>query len=136
MYFRPKSGDLRKKKVFANFGSAPGPKNSTVLVQIKTSPLQLLLPNPDGGLFPILEQKSASKAQKTCYSAYFAGQWGGLEASPWLRYCERQRTFAPNLVFWHEFEPGYQQFFELQRVTLLYTRMTRITSYDLFKVLI
>ena len=28
------------------------------------------------GLFSFLEQKSASKALKTCYFAYFLGQWG------------------------------------------------------------
>ena len=65
MFFRPKSGDLHKKEnVFNNFGWAPGPKNSTILVQITASPSQLLLPNPDGGLFSVLEQKSDTKAQK------------------------------------------------------------------------
>ena len=29
-----------------------------------------------GGLFSFLEQKSVSKALKTCYFAYFSGQWG------------------------------------------------------------
>ena len=30
---------------------------------------------PLGGLFSFLEQKSASKALKTCYFAYISGQW-------------------------------------------------------------
>ena len=30
-----------------------------------------------GGLFSIFHRKSASKAQKTCYFAYFTSQWGG-----------------------------------------------------------
>ena len=30
-----------------------------------------------GGLFSFLEQKSASKALKTCDFPYFSGQWGG-----------------------------------------------------------
>ena len=50
---------ISKKKVFTDFGWAPEPKNSTILVQITTCPSQLLLPNPVGcGLFSILEQKS------------------------------------------------------------------------------
>ena len=36
---------------------------------------KLLLPNLVGGLFSFLEQKSAIKALKTCYFAYFSGQW-------------------------------------------------------------
>ena len=41
-----------------------------------------------GGLFSILEQKSASKPLKTCYFAYFSGKCGGLAPSlpPWIRY--------------------------------------------------
>ena len=30
-----------------------------------------------GGLFSFLEQKSTLKLRKTCYFAYFSGQWGG-----------------------------------------------------------
>ena len=72
---RPKTGDL-KKKVFTDFGQAPEPNNSTILVQMTACPSQLWLPNPfGGGLFSILEQKSASKALKTCYFAYFSGQF-------------------------------------------------------------
>ena len=56
-------------------------KNSSFLVQITGSPSQLL-PIPVWGLFSFLEQKSASKALKTCYFAYFSGQWGGLIAPP------------------------------------------------------
>ena len=54
-------------------------KNSTFLVQIgpKGSPSQRLLPISVGGLFSFLEQKSTLKALKTCYFAYFSGQWGG-----------------------------------------------------------
>ena len=33
-------------------------------------------PIPLGGLFSFLEQKSASKALKTWYFAYFSSQWG------------------------------------------------------------
>ena len=51
-------------------------RSTTFLVQITASPSQLLLPNPVGGLFSFLDQKSASKALKTCYFAYFSGQWG------------------------------------------------------------
>ena len=59
-----------KKKVFTDFGWAPEPKKSTVLVQTTASFSQLRLPNPiGGGLFSFLEQKSASKALKTCYFA-------------------------------------------------------------------
>ena len=36
----------------------------------------------EGGLFSFFEQKSASKAQKTCYFAYFSGQWGRARAPP------------------------------------------------------
>ena len=81
--FLSKSGDLQKKKVFTviqsvfltNFGWDPEKKNSTFLVK---SPSQLLLPNSIGGLFSFLEQKSALKALKTWYFAYFSGQWGAL----------------------------------------------------------
>ena len=76
----------QKKKFFTkiqslwltNFGWAPEKKISTFLVQITTSPSQLLLPNPVGGLFSFLEQKSVTKALKTCYFAYFLGQWGAV----------------------------------------------------------
>ena len=43
--------------------------------------------SPNPRLFSFFEQKSASKALKTCDFAYFSGQWGGLEPPrPWLRY--------------------------------------------------
>ena len=35
-----------------------------------------------GGLFSFLQRKSASKAQKICYFAYFLGQWGEIEPIP------------------------------------------------------
>ena len=37
-----------------------------------------------GGLFSIMEQKSASKTPKTGCFAYFSGQWGGARA--WVGY--------------------------------------------------
>ena len=37
---------------------------------------------PLGGLFSIFQQKSASKAPKTCDFAYFTSQWRGLEPPP------------------------------------------------------
>ena len=42
-----------------------------------------------GGLFLVLEHKSASKALKTCFFAYLSCQWGGLE--PPLGYATGQR---------------------------------------------
>ena len=42
-----------------------------------------------GWLFSIFQQKSASKAPKTCNFEYFTGQWGRLEPPhpPWPCYC-------------------------------------------------
>ena len=74
---------ISKNKLFTDFGSVPEPRNSTILVQITASSSQLWLPNSfGGGLFSFLEQKSASKALKTRYFAYFSGQWGARAPSP------------------------------------------------------
>ena len=91
-FFRPKLGDLQKKKIFTqiqavfltNFRCGPEIKNCTFLVQITASPSQLLIANPIGGLFSFLEQKSASNALKTWYFAYFSGQWGLDPPLLWL----------------------------------------------------
>ena len=82
-FFRPKLADLHtKKRSLSTLGELQNKKNSTILVQITASPSQFLLPNPLGGLFSFLEQKSSSKALKTCYFAYFSGQWGAIAAPP------------------------------------------------------
>ena len=99
-FFRPKLRDLRKKnerKIFTEIKTVfpakirwspekkmPSPKFSHFLVQKHTSSFlvqitgtfsQLLIANLfGGGLFSFLEQKSASKALKTWYFAYFSGQ--------------------------------------------------------------
>ena len=57
-------------------------KNCNFLVQITACPSQLLIAFPLGGLFSFLEQKSAAKALKTCYFAYFSTQWGGSSPFP------------------------------------------------------
>ena len=82
-FSRPKLGDLRKKKgLHRLWVSSRTKKHSTFLVQITPSPSQLLLSNPAGGLFSFLEQNSASKALKTCYFAYFSGQWEAVAPPP------------------------------------------------------
>ena len=49
-FFWPKASDLqKKKKAFTDFGWAPEPKNSTILVQTPASPSQFRLPNPFEG---------------------------------------------------------------------------------------
>ena len=74
--FLPETQVISKKikikiKVFTNCAWALEPNISTILVQTTASPSHLRLPNPfRGGLFSVLEQKSASKTQKTCYFAY------------------------------------------------------------------
>ena len=62
-FFRPKLGDLQKKKVFAKI---QGDFSSNFASS-----------NVWGGLFSFFHRKSASKAQKTCDFAYFTSQWGG-----------------------------------------------------------
>ena len=52
------------KKVFTNFGWAQEQKNSTILVQIRVSPSQLLLPNPVGGTVFIFGAKIGLKSIK------------------------------------------------------------------------
>ena len=84
-FFRPKLGDLqkkkkkKKKKVFSKI-FLPSFASSNVW----GGALFVW-----GGLFSIFHRKSASKAQNTCVFAYFTSQWGGLEPPPpppWLRY--------------------------------------------------
>ena len=81
-FFSPKPGDLQKKKVFTkNETSLNRPKSEIQTVFHANS--QQLLHNfgtqiPLGGLFSFFQQKSASKAPKTCDFAYFTGHWGGL----------------------------------------------------------
>ena len=89
-FFRPKTGDLQKKnnKVFTeietDFSADIGNSNSSS-ARIRGNSFTTSSPNPFwGGLF--FEQKSASKALKTCDFAYFSGQWGWAGAPPWLRY--------------------------------------------------
>ena len=74
-FFRPKLGDLqkkKKKKVFTKIEAAISSNfaNSDVL---RGGCFRM------GGLFSIFHTKSASKAQKACDFAYFTSQWGGLE---------------------------------------------------------
>ena len=84
-FFRPKLGDLqkkkKKKKVFAKIQGDFSPN----FASSKEGALFVW----GGGLFSIFHTKSASEAQKTCVFAYFTSQWGGLEPPrppPWLRY--------------------------------------------------
>ena len=75
---------ISKKKVFAEKKKVlrrifrPKYQIQTIFpVLITATSSQLRLPNPFGGLFSFLDQKSASNALKTCDFAYFSGQWGG-----------------------------------------------------------
>ena len=83
-FFRPKLGDLqKKKKVFAKI-------ETDILSNFANSDVWGGLFLNGGGLFSIFHIKSTSKAQKTCNFAYFTSQWGGLgppPPSPWLCYC-------------------------------------------------
>ena len=79
-FFRPKLGDLQKKKkkkkmVFANIQGDFSPNFATS--NVWGGALFVW-----GGLFSIFHRKSASKAQKTCDFASFTSQWGGLEPPP------------------------------------------------------
>ena len=75
-FFRPKLGDLqkkkKKKKVFAKIQSDFSPKFRN-FKRLSGGSFRM------GGLFSIFHKKSASKAQNTCVFAYFTSQWGGLE---------------------------------------------------------
>ena len=74
-FFRPKLGDLQKKKgLRQNSG-----RFFTQFRKFKRLRGALFV---WGGLFSIFHRKSASKAQKTCFFAYFTSQWGGLEPPP------------------------------------------------------
>ena len=79
----PKWQFFQPKKVFpTNFCLREIQKNSIFVVQITKSSSQLLTVNSiRGGLFLFLEQKSASKALKTYFFAYFSGQWVGSSPS-------------------------------------------------------
>ena len=109
-FFRPKSSDLQKKKIFAKIQSdfSAEIQNSSVIsaqkqviskkkkkkkkkvfakiqgdFSSKISQVQTFqggLFSHGGGLFSIFHRKSASKAQKTCDFAYFTSQWGGARA--------------------------------------------------------
>ena len=70
-FFRPKLGDLQKKK------KRSSPNFRAIFLPI--SQVQTFEGDSFrmGGLFSIFHRKSASKAQKTCVFAYFTGQWGG-----------------------------------------------------------
>ena len=84
-YFSPKTGGLQKKKKKKRYS----PNLSLIFrpkSEIQTffhAASRHILYNfgtqfPLGGLFSIFNQKSASKAPKTCDYAYFTSQWGGL----------------------------------------------------------
>ena len=94
VFFCPKSSDFQKikikKKVFAVIQnvflskkrSSPKfrvffcPKSSDLQKKVQRS--STLTPTSfGGGLFSFLEQISAAELLKTCYFAYFSGQWGG-----------------------------------------------------------
>ena len=88
--FRPKTGDLKKKKVFTKIET----DFSTEITNSNgfSDRITKLLHNfgfqiPLVGAVFILEQKSASKVLKTCDVAYFSGQCGGdiSPPPPWLR---------------------------------------------------
>ena len=107
-FFGPKSGGLPppKKKVFTEIETDFSAKigNSNVFsaqIQVvskkkkRSSPKLRLIFRPNseiqtfegglfsyGGIFSIFHKKSASKAPKTCDSAYFTRQWGGARAPP------------------------------------------------------
>ena len=71
----------KKKKVFTeietDFSAEIGNSNGSSSRMTATL-TRLRHPNSFGGeLFSFFEQKSASKALKTCDFAYFSGQWGG-----------------------------------------------------------
>ena len=72
-FFCPNSSDLRKKQKVIMCTEAH--------FHLSTSSQDLLHSHPNfvwGKLFSFLGQKSALKLQKTCYFAYFSGQWEGL----------------------------------------------------------
>ena len=69
----------KTKKVFTDFGWAPEPKNSTILVQIMASLSQLLLPNPVGGAVFIFGAKISIKSPKNMLFCILFRPIGGLE---------------------------------------------------------
>ena len=90
-FFGPKSGYLQKKKFFfrRNSRNLPPPKKKDLhRLCLSSRTKKLHYSGPDNaksfttsaprsrwrGLFSFLEQKSASKAHKTCYFAYFSHQ--------------------------------------------------------------
>ena len=69
-------------KIETDFSAEIGNSNGSS-GRITATPSQLRHQIPSGGgLFSFLEQKSASKALKTCDFAYFSGQWGGGSSPP------------------------------------------------------
>ena len=72
-FFRPKLGDLQKKKKKKGLRQNPG----RFFFQFRKFKRLRGGSFGMGGLFSIFHRKSASKAQKTCDFAYFTSQWGG-----------------------------------------------------------
>ena len=85
-FFRPKTGDLRR--IFRPRSEISHDSSSRITATLHTSAPKSLR----GGLFLVFQQKSASKAPKTCDFAYLQANGGGLGSpSPpppptWLRY--------------------------------------------------
>ena len=83
--FLAKTCDLQKKKKkgYHRLWVSFKPKNSTILVQTTASSSQLRLPHPEGGgLFSFLEQKSASKAQRSAILHTFQANEGEGARAP------------------------------------------------------
>ena len=79
-FFRPKLGDLQKKKQKKKRSSPKLWLLFRPISQIQTFEGGLF--SNGGGLFSIFHRKSASKAQKACDFAYFTSQWGGSSPPP------------------------------------------------------
>ena len=85
-FFRPKTGDLKKKRSSPTMSELQNQKTPLFCSKWRHVLHNLGSQIPLGGLFSILEQKSAPKALETCDFAYFSGQLGGssppLPSSP------------------------------------------------------
>ena len=77
-FFRPKLGDLQKKKKKKGLRQNSG-RFFSQFRKFKRLRGALFV---WGGLFSIFHKKSASKAQKTCDFTYFTSQWGGSSPPP------------------------------------------------------
>ena len=87
-FFGPKTGDLEKKghrRIWNGFFGQNRKFRRFFRSNHGIFGTQIPL---GGGLFSIFQQKSASKAPKTCDFEYFTSQWGGGRAPPWLHYCK------------------------------------------------